>query len=83
MTGLTAAEVYLDRFVADLPDAALAVDRSGTILVANDAAHALLGHLPGSLVGSSVEALVPPRRARRSRSGRALDTWVGAWSCAR
>ncbi|HEX4902142.1 MAG TPA: EAL domain-containing protein, partial [Acidimicrobiales bacterium] len=72
MTGSTAADVYLDRFVADLPDAAIAVDETGTIVVANDAAHALLGHVPGSLVGVGVEAIVPESARAQHAAKRAL-----------
>jgi PAS domain S-box-containing protein len=41
------------------PDATLAVDSSGTIVMANDQAAQLFGYPPGELAGQQVDSLVP------------------------
>jgi len=41
------------------PDGIVIVDRRGTIVLANQGAHAMFGYEPGTLVGRSVEDLVP------------------------
>jgi diguanylate cyclase (GGDEF)-like protein/PAS domain S-box-containing protein len=55
-------------------DAILVVDEAGSILLANPACGALVGCEPGSLVGTSLEALVPARFGdhgrRRAEYGR-------------
>jgi diguanylate cyclase (GGDEF)-like protein/PAS domain S-box-containing protein len=54
----------LDDFDAVLemaPDAILAVDQSGTIVLANEQAHTLFGYRRGELAGQPIEMLVPAR----------------------
>lgn len=41
------------------PDALIVVDQHGLIVAANPATYSLFGHAPGSLIGRSVEVLVP------------------------
>jgi PAS domain S-box-containing protein len=51
----------LGRFMASSPDAMLAVGRGGNILQANPQAHELFGAEAGTLIGRSVDDLVPER----------------------
>ena len=55
------AEMRFRTMVEAAPDAALIIDAQGRIVLANRRAQALLGPLPGSLVGMSYEALAPER----------------------
>jgi transcriptional regulator of aroF, aroG, tyrA and aromatic amino acid transport len=50
--------LYLDALLASQPDPVVAVDESGTIVVANGAAVAASGIGEGSLIGSSMQELI-------------------------
>ncbi|MCO8126579.1 EAL domain-containing protein [Acidimicrobiia bacterium EGI L10123] len=63
------SDTYVEHFLSDLPDAALAVDSSGRIVAANELVHQLLGFADGALEGASIEELVPDD-ARAQHAGR-------------
>lgn len=74
-SGIDEGSVFRSLFVA-YPDSLLLVDQSGSIMLANPSAAALLGYAEDELVGLNVEALVPdgirPRHAAyREAYGRA------------
>jgi len=58
------AELFRSLFET-APDATVVVDRDGCIVLANALAHRVFGHEPGTLVGRSIEELLPP--AMRTR----------------
>jgi PAS domain S-box-containing protein len=51
----------ITRVFTVVPDAMLLVDSKGSIVVANDQSYKLFGHPAGSLVGKSIECLIPGR----------------------
>ncbi|HSD83575.1 MAG TPA: PAS domain S-box protein [Anaerolineae bacterium] len=55
----------------ELADAMLMVDQAGHIIMANPAAHALLGYAEDELCGLQVEALLPERYREHHRHSRA------------
>jgi len=57
-----------------IPDAALVVDGSGTIVSVNDQAERLFGYASGALVGASVDTLVPEPVRHRHRGHRRAFT---------
>jgi len=59
-----------------LPDAVVVADRSGTIVLANAAAHDLLRYPPGSLAGKPLSDLIPV--ALRRRHATHFDTFHAA-----
>lgn len=61
----------LSAFMALMPDAAVAVDESGVIVSVNDQAEAVFGYEPGSMIGLTVETLIPERTRHRHRQHRA------------
>ena len=74
-SGIDEGSVFRSLFVA-YPDSLLLVDQSGSIMLANPSAAALLGYAEEELLGLNVEALVPdsirPRHASyREAYGRA------------
>ena len=69
---LSASDGLWERMLDAAPDAMLAVDAGGVMLLANAQAERMFGYLRSELVGESVEMLVPQRfrgghRARRGR----------------
>ncbi len=44
-----------------VPDAMLMVDPQGIIVIANEQSYKIFGHVPGSLLGKSIECLIPGR----------------------
>jgi PAS domain S-box-containing protein len=54
------AEQQLQALIESSPAAILTVDSSGKILMANQAAHHLLGFEPGTLPGESIKDFLPP-----------------------
>ena len=50
-----------ERFLDLVPDAILVVGDDGSVVLANEQAEKLFGFEPGTLLGETVEALVPPR----------------------
>jgi PAS domain S-box-containing protein len=54
----TSAEL-IDTLLALMPDAAVVVDRSGTITHGNESLSTLFGYEPAALIGQPIEALVP------------------------
>ncbi|MGA2531072.1 MAG: PAS domain S-box protein [Acidimicrobiales bacterium] len=60
----------LGAVISLMPDAVVIVDASGYVASANAQAEALFGYSPGSLVGLSIEALVPERVRPRHRQHR-------------
>ncbi len=69
-TGPLPEEVTADELWRTSPDALLVVERGGRILAANMAARLLFGHEPGSLVGMTVDDLLPADVRVRHRSQR-------------
>lgn len=51
-----------DAFFEAAPDAMIVVDRGGVIVAANARAHTLFEHEPGTLVGATMSAFLPPDR---------------------
>lgn len=51
----------LENLLAQVPDAALVIDESGTVIFVNDQACQLLKYVPGELHGQIVELLIPGR----------------------
>lgn len=51
----------MQAIVRDMPDALIAVDRDGRIIIANLAADDLLGHPRGTLLGRHLRDLIPTR----------------------
>jgi PAS domain S-box-containing protein len=60
----------LNAFIALMPDAAVVVDESGSIVSANEQAEELFRYGAGSLIGVAVEHLVPERLRHRHRDHR-------------
>jgi len=58
---LRESEAFLGSIFAENPDALLVVDRSGQIVRTNPQADVVFGCAPGTLVGRSIDALVPER----------------------
>jgi PAS domain S-box-containing protein len=54
------AELQLAALIESSPAAILTVDATDKILMANQAAHGLLGFEPGTLCGESIQAFLPP-----------------------
>src|SRR5580700_10934157 len=44
-----------------VPDAMVMVDPQGSIVIANEQSYKLFGHAPDSLLGKSIECLIPGR----------------------
>ncbi len=89
-SGIEERSVFRSLFIA-YPDSLLLVDQSGSIMLANPSAAALLGYAVEELVGLNVDVLVPdsirPRHASyraglRGRS-RARGPWARRWSWSR
>lgn len=75
----TCAQTAERRFTAMLNaavDAVVEIDETGTIELANEAAHRLFGWPAGGLIGQNVTVIVPPdgREAHRAGLRRYLDT---------
>jgi len=64
----------LATFLSLMPDAAVAVDRDGKIVAANELAEAMFAYPAGALVGKPVEVLVPARLRQLHRRQRAAFT---------
>jgi diguanylate cyclase (GGDEF)-like protein/PAS domain S-box-containing protein len=85
LEGLPLAEAFAD-VLLDLPDAVVACDEAGRILLANDAVRRLLGHVPKKLTGRPLETVLPrgaaslPRpsegREMLARHRNGSDVWV-------
>lgn len=60
----------LEGFLGLMPDAALVVDGDGRIVSVNEQAEALFGYEPGTLVGRTIEVLVPERYRHQHRRDR-------------
>jgi diguanylate cyclase (GGDEF)-like protein/PAS domain S-box-containing protein len=50
---------HFDTMLEKAPDAVLAVDEKGQVVLANQQAHALFGYVAGELIGQSIDLLVP------------------------
>jgi PAS domain S-box-containing protein len=61
VTASRAAERKFEQFLEFAPDAIFGVDRSGTIVLANQQAETLFGYSREELIGEKVEKLVPER----------------------
>src|SRR5437867_4913332 len=61
----------LETFMALMPDAALVVDPTGTIVSVNELALALFGYQANEIEGQPIEVLVPERFRHRHREDRA------------
>ena len=70
------SDELLGAFTSLMPDAAVVVDASGSIVSANEQADTLFGYPPGTLVGLPIETLVPERRRHRHRQHRS-DYFAG------
>jgi PAS domain S-box-containing protein len=57
---IKATEAWFRSIVESAPDGMLVVDEHGTIILTNHQVEAMFGYGPGDLVGSPIEALVPP-----------------------
>ena len=69
--GHAIATELLSAVISLMPDAAVVVDMSGTIVSVNSQAEALFCYPPGALTGLAIETLVPERARTRHRQHRA------------
>ncbi len=65
------SDELLGAVISLMPDGAVIVDGSGTIVAANEQAEMLFGYPSGGMTGLAVEALVPERARQRHRQHRA------------